>query len=258
MNILSQFKLNDYTAVVTGGGRGLGKSMAEALASAGSNVIIVDKNKKLAEKSARELKKYGIETLAISIDITAEKKVIDMVSQIKGKFDSVDILLNNAGISFNKPIEKTDLENWQKVLNVNLTGMFLCSREIGKVMVEQKSGSIINIASMSGLIVNWPQPQAAYNTSKAGVIQLTKSLAAEWAEHNIRVNAIAPGYMKTKMTKEFIKDSPKIKQEWIDSTPLQRMGEPEELRGAVVYLASSASSFMTGNTLVIDGGYCVL
>lgn len=258
MRVLKQFRLKERTAIVTGGARGLGKSMAKALASAGANIAIVDKNSNLVEKTAREIKEFGVDTLAMEVNIKEEKEVKNMVSRVRNTFGDIEILLNNAGICKNYPAEHMSFEDWNEVIDVNLSGMFLCSREVGKIMIKQKIGSIINISSMSGLIVNYPQPQVAYNSSKAGVIQLTKSLAAEWAQYNIRVNAIAPGYMGTEMTKKYLKNHPQVKEKWIDSTPMQRMGEPDELQGAVVYLASEASSFMTGHTIVIDGGYCIL
>ena len=256
MNVLSQFKLNNKTAIVTGAARGLGESMAESLASVGVNVVIADINIEGATKVANRIQKSGVKTLATEVDITKKEQVKSMFKQVINNFNKIDILINNAGICINEAAKKMSNDNWNKVIDVNLNGMFLCSKEAGNVMLNQGFGNIINIASMSGIIVNRPQPQAAYNASKAGVIHLTKSLAAEWAP-NIRVNAIAPGYMKTEMTKKYLKDNPSIKKEWLNYTPLKRMGEINEINGAVIFLSSEASSFMTGQTMVIDGGYCI-
>jgi NAD(P)-dependent dehydrogenase (short-subunit alcohol dehydrogenase family) len=258
VGILSKFKLEDKIAIVTGAARGLGMAMANGLAEAGANIVIPDIDYETAEKTARDLANKGVKTLALKTDVADENNVANMVFRTIDEFGKIDILVNNAGIGKQIPAEKMSKEDWEDVININLTGVFLCAREVGKKMIEARQGSIINIASMSGYIVNYPLPQtaqASYNASKAGVVQLTKSLAAEWAGYNIRVNAIAPGYMKTKMTANYLKMHPEMEEIWVRLTPMKRMGLPEELQGAAVYLASDASSFMTGNTLIIDGGY---
>ena len=257
MNILNKFKLENKTAIVTGAARGLGKAMAKGLAEAGANIVIPDINYKGAEETAAEIAELGIETLPLETDVTDEDAVAEMVKETQKRFDNIDILVNNAGIVVHEPAEEMSKKDWEEVIDVNLTGVFLCSKAAANNMKENDGGSIINIASMSGYIVNYPQPQISYNTSKAGVIQMTKSQAAEWAEYNIRANAIAPGYMKTDMTKEYVDNNPDVKEHWIDPIPMKRMGKPEELKGTVVYLASESSSYMTGHTLVIDGGYTV-
>ena len=178
------------------------------------------------------------------------------VAEVVERFGKLDIFVNNAGICRNIKAEEMTLEEWQEVIDINLTGVFIGSQVAGKRMIEQGGGSIINIASMSGSIVNVPQPQCSYNASKAGVIHLTKSLASEWAKYNIRVNAISPGYMKTGMTEKTL-ETDMAKDWWLRLTPMGRPGLPCELGGAVVYLASDASSFMTGADLIIDGGYTV-
>ncbi len=259
MSILDKFKLDNKVAIVTGAAQGLGKSIAIGLAEAGADIVIVDINYQLAQKTAQEIGKIGGRTLAYQADVTNEDQLTDMLEDVLGQFDRIDILVNNAGICKHIAAEKMDVKDWQNVLDVNLTGVFLCSKVVALYMLENKQeGSIINMASMSGYIVNYPQAQSSYNASKAGVIQLTKSLAAEWAEAGIRVNAIAPGYMKTEMTKKVIQSKPETTQKyWVDPAPMKRMGRPEELQGAAIYLASEASSFMTGNTMIIDGGYTI-
>ena len=254
--LLNKFKLNDKVAIVTGAARGLGKAMAEGLADVGADIVIPDIKVDLAEETAKELRQKGVEVLVTETDVTDQKAVKNMVNKTLDRFGKIDILMNNAGIVIHEPAEEMTLDEWKEVIDVNLNGVYLCSREVAQPMIEQESGNIINIASMSAKIVNYPQLQASYNASKAGVEHLTKSLAAEWAEHNIRVNAISPGYMRTDLTKK-LEDEPYVQEEWIEPTPMKRMGEPEELKGAAVYLASEASSFMTGHTLVIDGGYTV-
>ncbi len=258
MNIIEEYKLENKTAIITGAARGLGKAIATGLAEAGADIVIPDIDYEEAKKTAAEIKQLEVESLALKTDVTSEKDVKNMVSEVIDKFNGIDILVNNAGICKNIPAEEMSKEEWDKVINVNLTSVFLCAREIGKKMIEnKKGGSIINIASMSADIVNYPQPQCSYNASKAGVVHLTKSLAAEWAKYKIRVNAISPGYMKTKLTDQILEENPELKKHWIDPTPMKRMGAPEELRGAAVYLASDASSLMTGSVLTIDGGYTI-
>lgn len=260
MSILEKFELQGKVAIVTGGARGLGKAMAQGLAEAGANVAIPDLQKKLASSTATELAEdKEVDTLALKTDVTDAKSVSRMVTKVLDKWGHIDILINNAGVCRNIPAEDMDEKEWDEVINVNLKGVFLCSREVGKNMIAEGSGgSIINISSMSGFIVNYPQPQISYNASKAGVTMITKSLASEWAQYNIRVNAIAPGYMSTEMTKKYKEANPKkVNEYWVKPTPMKRLGEPEELAGAAVYLSSEASSYMTGSTLNIDGGYTI-
>ncbi len=255
MGVLSSFNLEGKTAIVTGAARGLGKAMATGLAEVGANIVIPDINYENARKTANEISELGVETLALKCDVTDKSEVQNMVEKTVDKFDNIDILINNAGLCKNIAAEEMSLEDWQEVIDINLTGVFLCSQVVGKEMIDNKGGSIINISSMSAEIINYPQPQCSYNASKAGVSQLTKSLAAEWAKYDIRVNAIAPGYMKTDLTAEILDKNPERKEHWIEPTPMKRMGKPKELKGLAVYLASEASSFMTGNIVKIDGGY---
>ncbi|MBS4197629.1 SDR family NAD(P)-dependent oxidoreductase [Lederbergia citri] len=259
MNILDKFNLNDHVSVVTGAARGLGKAMAEALVQAGSNLVIADIDYEEATKTAKKLmKESGKEVLVVGTDVTKEDSVNNMVDNVVGHFGKIDVLINNAGIVINEKAEEMSIENWYKVIDINLNGVFIVSKAIGKVMIRQKGGSIINVSSMSGIIVNTPQCQSSYNASKAGVIMLTKSLAMEWAKHNVRVNAIAPGYMKTELTKKFFENSGEMVDMWMNSTPMGRPGLPEELGGIALYLASDASSFATGSVFTIDGGYTAL
>lgn len=258
MNVLDKFILEGKKAIVTGAGRGLGEAMAVGLAQAGADVAVPDVRVESARDTAERIEEIGKSSMALDVDVTDRKEVEEMVERVMKEWGQVDVLVNNAGIVKNVPAEEMSEEEWEAVMDVNLKGVFLSSQAVGKRMIEGEGGAIINIASMSGMIVNYPQPQCSYNASKAGVSMLTKSLASEWAEDNVRVNAIAPGYMATEMTKQFVrKNEETVEENWLEPTPMGRMGEPEELVGAVVYLASPASSFMTGHVMVVDGGYTV-
>ncbi len=248
------FDLTDRNALVTGGARGLGLAMARALAQHGAKLALFDRDGAQAESAVATLAGEGFTAIALQGDVTRPDDVQAAVEATVSRFGSLDVCLNNAGIVVNVPAEEMTLAEWQQVIDVNLTGVFLVAQACGRQMIRQGKGSIINIASMSGLIANYPQPQCSYNASKAGVIMLTTSLASEWARHGVRVNAIAPGYMRTELTAKFFQD-PEIIRQWLEPTPMGRPGEPHELGGLAVYLASDASSFMTGSTLVIDGGY---
>lgn len=255
MSVMDLFRLTGRVAIVTGAAQGLGEAMAQALAEAGADIVIADINEDLARSTAERISNItGRKCIALRADVTKESDIDVMVKDTIDRFGKIDILVNNAGIVRHVPAEEMSRKDWDDVINLNLTAVFLCSQRVGRHMIKRNQGCIINIASMSGIIVNNPQPQVSYNASKAGVIMLTRSLAAEWAKYGIRVNAIAPGYMETAMTKELLKTEMALKN-WIGMTPMKRPGQPWELGGAVVYLASEASSFMTGQVLVIDGGY---
>ncbi|MGP4041084.1 SDR family NAD(P)-dependent oxidoreductase [Gracilibacillus sp. D59] len=259
MHIFDKFQLKDKVSIVTGAAMGLGKAMATALAQAGSHIVIADINYQEAEKTAKELSEQeSVDAIAIEMDVTNEDQVNEMVKKVMNHFGKIDVLFNNAGIVMNEKAENTSLADWKKVIDINLTGVFITSQAVGKVMIEQKRGSIVNISSMSGIIANTPQCQASYNASKSGVIMLTKSLAMEWAQHNIRVNSIAPGYMKTELTKPFFENGGNMTDTWMNMTPMGRPGQPEELGGIALFLASEASSFVTGSVYTVDGGYTAL
>lgn len=239
---------------MTGGAQGIGLNYAMAVASAGADVAIADLNGEKAEESARWLAgEYGICAMGIQADVTSPDQVEEMCTQMVRKMERIDVAFCNAGISINVPAEEMTYEQWRKVLDINLTGVFLTATAAGRYMIRQGGGSIINTASMSGHIVNIPQPQVAYNASKAGVIMLTKSLAVEWADKNVRVNSISPGYIMTDLIKGH-----ELIPKWTSLSPLARMGNPQELQGVALYLASDASTFTTGSDFVVDGAYtCV-
>ena len=258
MKILERFSLKDKVTIITGGARGLGKAMALSLAQAGSNMVIVDLDLEAAQQTATALAAEGVRTLALKADVTNQAGVDEMVDELMRQFGRIDVLFNNAGIAQWVNAEEMSLNDWKRIMSVNLDSVFIMSRAVGKVMIRQQRGSIVNTSSMSGVIVNTPQSQAAYNVSKAGVIMLTKSLAFEWAKHNIRVNTIAPGYMETEMIEQFRAEHKDKIDLWTSLTPMNRMGRPDELGGLAVYLASDASSYVTGAVCLIDGGYSIL
>ncbi|MHB1347612.1 MAG: glucose 1-dehydrogenase [Candidatus Humimicrobiaceae bacterium] len=252
MGVLSLFKLDGKKAIVTGAGRGLGKEIALGLAEAGADVAVIDMLLKEADQTASAIKKLGRDSIAIEGDVTREDSVISSVQKAIQKFGAIDILVNNAGICSWSAAEDMGFDEWKKVLDVNLNGVFLYCKWVGKEMIKQKSGSIINVSSMSAYIVNVPQEQCHYNASKAGVVHLTKSLAVEWAPFNIRVNAVCPGYVMTPLLKLADK---KDLDEWIAISPQKRIPDPSELKGIFVFLASDASSYFTGSSIIADGGY---
>lgn len=255
MSIIEKMKLTGKNAFITGGARGIGKSVATAFAEAGANIIIADFDIEEAEKTAAELAKIGVRTLAVKTDVTNQESVNNLIEVIKKEFGSLEIAFCNAGICINQAAEEMSYDTWLKVINVNLNGVFLTAQAAGKLMIEQgKGGSIINTASMSAHIVNVPQPQCAYNASKAGVIQLTKSLAIEWAKYGIRVNSLSPGYIGTELTLNSEALKPLIAK-WNEMAPMHRMGKPEELQSICVYLAGDTSSFTTGSDFIVDGAF---
>ena len=255
MGIIEKMRLDGKKAFVTGGARGIGKSVATAFAQAGADVAIVDIDLDEAEKTARELESgQAVKAIAIRADVTNPGEVDSMAEQVVRTFGRLDIAFCNAGICMNVPAEEMTYEQWKKVIDVNLTGVFLTAQAAGKIMLKQGKGSIINTASMSAHIVNVPQPQCSYNASKAGVVQLTKSLAVEWAARGVRVNCISPGYIGTELTLNSPNLKPLIK-EWNQMAPMRRMGKPEELQSICVYLAGDTSSFTTGSDFIVDGAF---
>ena len=252
--ILDKMSLASKTAVVTGAAHGIGKACALALAQAGADVMVVDINEKVAD-TAEEIRQIGRKAISMTGDITDEKQMTECMNRVLREWDKVDICFCNAGTFQDIPAEDMPLEEFERVIRVNLTGAFITARAAGKTMIERGvPGSIVLTASMSGHIANIPQCQCAYNASKAGVIMLGKSLAVEWARHGIRVNTISPGYIRT-WSDEPLKPEEVGTSNFEQWTPLRRFGQAEELQGLVVYLAGDASGFVTGSDYVIDGGY---
>ncbi|WP_435101672.1 SDR family oxidoreductase [Arhodomonas sp. AD133] len=249
-----KFSLAGRNAVVTGGGRGIGFAICEALAEAGAHVVVVDVNDDGAQAAVDRLGQAGYSAEAFALDVTDPEAVGEAASALATRLGHVDVLVNNAGVAANIDATDYDDDAWRHLMGVNLDGVFYCCRAFGRHMVAQGSGAVVNLGSMSGLIVNKPQPQAPYNASKAAVHQLTRSLACEWAEHGVRVNAVAPGYVNTELTL-MGRSRQDWNDTWLEMTPMNRCAEVDEIASAVLFLASDAASFCTGSVLVADGGY---
>ena len=253
---LEKMKLDGRIAVVTGAGQGIGAACARALGEAGAVVVVADLSADRAAEATGHLKRLGIDAQAVTLDVTKSADVESIADRILGEHGRIDILVNNAGVAKSDVrAEDTSDEHWRFHMDVNLDGLFWCCRAFGRHMLAQNSGAIVNIGSMSGFIVNKPQPQSFYNASKAAVHHLTRSLAAEWGARGVRVNAVAPTYIETPLTAFGINENPEMYRTWLDMTPMGRVGQPEEIASVVLFLASDAASLMTGSIVVADGGY---
>lgn len=256
MHVAKLFDLTGRIAVVTGGSRGLGRQMAIAFAEAGAKVAIIARREQWLTPTYEEIRSSGAECLALRADVANQESVKRFVNEVIDKWDRIDILVNNAGVVWSAPSHEMPLEKWNLVMNTNITGMFICCQEIGRKLIAQHEGVIINIASVIGLIA--PDPEVhkvvGYAASKGGVVALTKHLAAEWAPYNIRVNAIAPFWFPTRMSEATIE---RLGDKMLRRIPMGRVGREEEIRGVALFLASEASSYITGQTICVDGGATV-
>ncbi|MBD7936559.1 MULTISPECIES: SDR family oxidoreductase [Cytobacillus] len=253
MHVKELFDLSGKTAIVTGGGRGLGEQIAEGFAEAGANIVLCSRKKENCDEVANRLKELGVEVLTFKCDITNPEDVQTVVDETIQRFGKIDILVNNSGATWGAPVEEMPLEAFQKVVNVNVVGTFLMSQAVGKAMLVEKQGKIINIASVAGLKGSNPELMDAigYNSSKGGVISFTKDLAVKWGPRGIHVNAIAPGFFPTKMSKVLIERN---SERFLQRTPLRKFGSDSDLKGVALFLASGASDFITGETIAVDGG----
>jgi|SRR5450631_1483454 NAD(P)-dependent dehydrogenase (short-subunit alcohol dehydrogenase family) len=253
---LEKLRLDGRVALVTGGGQGIGAACARALGEAGATVLVAELLPDRTAASVAALRGLKIDAHGITLDVTKSKDVDRVADETVSRHGRVDILVNNAGVAVSDVrAEETSDEHWRFHMDVNLDGLFWCCRAFGRKMLERKSGAIVNIGSMSGFIVNKPQPQSFYNASKAAVHHLTRSLAAEWGQRGVRVNAVAPTYIETPLTAFGIEENPDMYKVWLEMTPMGRVGQPEEIASVVHFLASDAASLMTGAIVAVDGGY---
>ena len=262
--------LTGRVAVVTGGARGLGYAMAQALADEGAAVVLLDRLDSVAGSAEALAAQTGAPTAGFTVDVTDESSVSAAFDAIGESFGTADVLINAAGITLGSPAIETSVEAWNRLMGVNVTGTFIVNREFARrhtaahpvegatALTNTRKASIINVSSMSAFAVNVPQTQAAYNTSKAAVSMLTKSVAVEWLPLGIRVNAIAPGYFASDMTRDFVAENPEMAADWVSRVPAGRMGQPAELGDLVVYLASDRADYVVGQSIVIDGGYTLI
>lgn len=252
VNAKQLFDVTGRVAIITGGSIGLGRQMAEGLAEMGANLVLCARKAERCRQTAESLQQLGIKAISLPCDVRNQTSVQEVVDATLSQFGRIDILINNAGISWGAPVEEMRLEDWNKVIDTNLTGSFLCAQAAGKVMIRQGRGKIINIASVAGLGGAPPElPAIGYHASKGGVISFTKDLACKWATHNIQVNAIAPGWFPTHMSNWVIE---RYKELFLSHIPARRFGNEHDLKGAAVFLASDASNYITGHVLVVDGG----
>jgi len=251
---ISQFGLDKQVALITGSGDGLGRIAARTFGEAGAHVCVSDVNMQLSEKVVREIIDAGGSADAWHIDVTDNEQIVRVISEVAERHGKIDILVNNAGTAQRQPTEDMPLEVWDRIVQINQTQVFLCSREVGKHMLKEKRGAIINLASIMGLVGGGFYPNFPYHATKGAVVNMTRALAAEWAPHGVRVNAIAPTFVKTNLTKPLRSDET-LSRLVIERTPMGRFAEPEELAGAFLFLASAASSMVTGHILTVDGGW---
>ncbi|MCO0601093.1 3-oxoacyl-ACP reductase FabG [Peribacillus butanolivorans] len=248
---MSRFDLSERVAIVTGGSKGLGSGMAYALAEQGADIVIVSRNQAEGELVAAKIRSMGRKSMALSVDVQDISSINEMVETVTKEFGRIDILINNAGVGITKFALEVTEEEWDKVVDTNLKGVFFCAQAVARVMKEQKYGKIINISSLAG--VKGSNAMAPYCASKAGVINLTRALAKEWARFNINVNAIAPGYIQTSLNEEELSNE-SFRNKLLSELPIKRLGELDDLAGTVALLASEASAYMTGQAIIIDGG----
>lgn len=247
--------MNDLTnkvAIVTGSTKGIGRGVVEALARAGADVVIVSRNQDDCNKVAEKIKEFGHDALPVEADVTNLSAIEELVKKVTAHYGKIDILINNAGSAITKKAEDITEADWDRVLNVDLKGVFFCAQAVGRQMIIQKYGKIINLASILGLVGD--RQVLPYCVAKGGVVQMTKALALEWAKHNIQVNAICPGYVITPMNEADLKNK-KIYNHIIKKIPMRRLGEISDMVGAAVFMSSNAADYMTGQTLVLDGGW---
>jgi len=258
MSVFDRFRLDGETVIVTGGNRNIGREIAEGMAEAGGNVVVANRDEESGRAAAEELAEdHGVETLWVGTDVSDEADVENMVARTVEEFGTVDVLVNNAGVVSLQPAEELSLEEFRRIVDINLLGVFLCSKHAALEMMEGDGGSIVNISSMSGIVANYPQHESHYCASKAGVNGFMRQVASEWGEYGIRVNNINPGYILTDMVAEALEERDDLEENWRANMVMDEFGRPEDIAPLAVYLASDASSYVTGEHVLIDGGYTV-
>ena len=254
-SLLSMYDLSGHTGIVTGASRGLGVSFARGLAKAGSNLVLAARSYDQVVEVSKELSKFGSKVIPVKADVTKIDDIKKMVSRTLREFNKIDILVNNAGIAAVASAEDMTSEEWQSVIDTNLTGLFYCAQQVGKQMLRQQKGKIINIASMYGISASSYLDQVSYISSKSAVLGLTRELAVEWGPKGVTVTAIAPGFFLSDQTAEAFKVNKELGNKLLAKVPMGRIGKPEELEGTIVYMASAASDYMNGQALILDGGF---
>jgi NAD(P)-dependent dehydrogenase (short-subunit alcohol dehydrogenase family) len=258
MSLLDKFRLDGQTAIVTGGNRGIGRAIADGLADVGANVVVANRDEETGRAAASEIAdEHDVETLWVETDVAKEESVMDMVEATVEEFGDIDVLVNNAGVVSNYELQDMPLEEWERIFSINATGVFLCTKYVGQVMIDGDGGNIVNMSSISAILANYPQPQAHYNASKGAVDGFTNQLASDWWQYGIRVNNISPGYILTDMIAEVRENDPELAQIWKDDMVMDEFADPEVIAPLAVYLASDASEYMTGEQIVIDGGLTI-
>lgn len=252
MSVLDRFKLDGKCAIVTGGSKGIGNAIATGLADAGASVVIANRTAETGEQAAAEIREEtGGTAIAVATDVTDEDSVENLVETTREEFGTLDILINNAGVAYGEPAEEKSLEDWNQTIETNLTGVFLCSKHGAQAMIEDGGGAIVNISSINAFVAEEHVPHVDYHASKGGVESLTRQLASEWGEHDIRVNTLAPGYVQTELSS----DDTEVNDTRRSRIPLGELATPDDLVGAAVFLSSDASQYVSGTTLLVDGGY---
>ena len=258
MSVLDRFRLDGRSAVVTGGNRGIGRAIADAMADVGADIVVANRDETTGRATAERIADdHGITARWIPVDVADEASVRAMVDETVETLGTIDVLVNNAGVVSHYDVAEMPLEEWERIFEINATGLFLCTKYAGREMIASGGGAIVNIASISGIVANYPQHQAHYNASKAAVNGFMRQVASDWAEHGIRVNNINPGYITTEMVDRVLEDDPELAETWKSQMVMDEFRGPEVIAPLAVYLASDASEYVTGERIVIDGGYTV-